>query len=63
MAFRYIDKALRKAGWVEVRIKGSHHMYKHEKFTVCVSVPDHGKESISTGVIKSIDRATGLTFR
>jgi len=63
MVFKQIDKKLRKNGWYEVRVKSSHHMYKHEGFTVCISLPDHGKESISTGVIKSLERATGLSLR
>lgn len=63
MVFKQIDKKLRKNGWYEVRIKGSHHMYKHSGFVVCISVPDHGKESISTGVMKSLERSTGLSLR
>ncbi len=63
MVFKDIDKKLRKNGWVKVRRKGSHNMYKHESFSVCISVPDHGKESISTGVLRSLERETGLSLR
>ena len=63
MVFKDIDKKLRKNGWVKVRRKGSHNMYKHEGFSVCICVPDHGNESISTGVIKSLERDTGLSLR
>lgn len=63
MVFKKIDKKLRANGWYLVRIKGSHHMYKHEGMSACISVPDHGKESISTGVIKSLERLTGLSLR
>ncbi len=63
MVYKDIEKILRKNGWYKVRRKGSHNMYKHEGSPLCVSVPDHGKESISTGVLKSIERATGLSFR
>jgi len=63
MVYKDIDRQLRRNGWEKVRRKGSHNMYKHEGFTVCICVPDHGKESISTGVMKSIERETGLSFR
>ncbi len=63
MVYKDIDKKLRKNGWVKVRRNGSHNIYKHEGFSVSISVPDHGKESISTGVIKSLERDTGLSLR
>lgn len=63
MVFKKIDKKLRSNGWYQVRTKGSHHMYKHENFSACISVPNHGNESISTGVIKSLERITGLSLR
>ena len=63
MVFKQIDKKLRKNGWYFVRRNGSHNMYQHENSPLTISVPDHGKESISTGVIKSLERATGLSLR
>lgn len=63
MVFKAIDKKLCKNGWYRVRINGSHNIYKHEFFSVSISVPNHGKESISTGVIKSLERVTGLSLR
>lgn len=63
MVFKKIDKKLRQNVWQLVRVNGSHHMYKHVDNPNCLSVPDHGKESISTGVIKSIERLSGLSLR
>lgn len=63
MVFKNIDKKLRQNGWQLVRVNGSHYMYKHVDNPNCLSVPDHGKESISTGVIKSIERLSGLSLR
>ena len=63
MVFKDIDKKLRKNGWVRVRVKGSHNIYKREDFFGCISVPDHGKESISTGVLRTLERDTGLLLR
>lgn len=62
MVFKDVDKVLRQNGWYKARTHSSHNIYKHDDFTVCISVPGHGKESISTGVLKSIERATGLSF-
>lgn len=63
MVFKDIDRKLRKNNWVKVRRNGSHNIYKHEGFSICISVPDHGKESISTGVLRSLERDTGLSLR
>ena len=63
MVFKDIDKKLRKNGWVKVRVNGSHNIYKHEDFMGCISVPDHRKESISTGVLRTLERDTGLSLR
>lgn len=63
MVFKQIDKKLRANGWYKVRRNGSHNIYRHDGSQLSISVPDHGKESISTGVIKSLERATGLSFR
>ncbi|MBE5964308.1 MAG: type II toxin-antitoxin system HicA family toxin [Lachnospira sp.] len=63
MVFKDIDKILRANDWYKVRVNSSHNIYKHEGFTISLSVPNHGKISISTGVVKSLERATGLSFR
>jgi predicted RNA binding protein YcfA (HicA-like mRNA interferase family) len=63
MVFKDIDKKLRQNGWVKVRTNSSHNIYKHPDFTISVSVPNHGKISISTGVIKKIERDAHLSLR
>lgn len=63
MVYKKIDKILCANGWYRVRTKGSHNMYRHADFAATISVPDHGKESISTGVLRSLERLTGLSLR
>ncbi len=61
--YRDVDKILRKAGWYEVRQKGSHHQYACEGKSTVVTVPEHGGRDISKGVLRSIEEGTGLSLR
>lgn len=48
-------------GWVHVRTNGSHHHYKHPSKPGTVTVP-HPKKDLSIGVLKSVERQSGLKF-
>ncbi len=50
---REIIAALRAAGFVVVRVKGSHHFLKHPDGR-CTVVPVHAGETIGPGLLKSI---------
>ena len=63
MVYREVVKSLVKAGWREVRVNGSHHIFKHPDYIYSVPVPNHGGKDISIGVLRSIEKATGLSFR
>lgn len=52
-------RQLQAAGWSLVRVKGDHHHFKHEHNPVIVTVP-HPKRDLSLGVLKSIERITGI---
>jgi predicted RNA binding protein YcfA (HicA-like mRNA interferase family) len=54
-----VIRALTNAGWVLVRVKGDHHHFKHPENPAIVTVP-HPKKDLSIGVLKSIERITGL---
>jgi predicted RNA binding protein YcfA (HicA-like mRNA interferase family) len=58
---REIIATLVAAGWILVRVKGDHHHFKHPTNPAIVTVP-HPKRDLSIGVIKSIERTTGLRF-
>ena len=53
-------RALRRAGFSVVRIRGSHHFIEHSDGRV-TSVPVHSGEIIGTGLLASILRDIELT--
>ncbi len=63
MTFRQVEKILRKAGWRCVRQNGSQYQYRHPNSPNLVSVHRHGSKDISIGVLKDIERDTGLSIR
>ena len=62
MDSKTVIKELKKAGWKHVRTKGSHHHFKHPEKSGLASVP-HPKKEVSIGVLKSLERITGLALR
>lgn len=63
MSFKKIKKILVENGWQVVRVSGSHFQFKHAEIRKTICVPNHGSKDISIGVIKSLERDTGLSFR
>lgn len=51
-------KLLKKNGWMEVRIEGSHHIMK--KGDKEISVPVHGSKSMKKGLLNAILKEAGL---
>ena len=54
-----IIRKLKDDGWVQVRVSGSHHHFKHSIKKGLVTVP-HPKSSIPMGTLKSILKQAGL---
>jgi predicted RNA binding protein YcfA (HicA-like mRNA interferase family) len=54
-----VIKMLTKAGWVEVRTRGSHHQFKHPKRRDVITVP-HPKKDLPMGTVNGILKAAGL---
>ncbi len=63
MRYREVVKALKKNRWVEVRSTGSHHQFRNPDSCFVVTVPCHKDKDISIGVLKNIERTTGLSLR
>jgi len=59
---REIIRLLERAGWVLVRITGSHHHFKRPAKPGIVTVP-HPKRDIPEGTLRSIERQSGLWLR
>ena len=49
-----------KAGWVEVRCVGSHHIFKHPERPGHLTVP-HPKEDLGKGLVQKIRKHAGLS--
>jgi predicted RNA binding protein YcfA (HicA-like mRNA interferase family) len=62
MSSREVIRALQAAGWVQVRVTGDHHQFRHPTQPGTVTVP-HPVKDLSLGVIKSIARQSGLELR
>ncbi len=57
------EKALKTAGWIEVRQKGSHVQLKHPDRPGLVTLPMHGSRDIKPGTLALIERQAGLKLR
>ena len=62
MDSRAVIKALEAAGWVEVRVKGSHHHFRHPSRQGTVTVP-HPAKDIPLGTLRSIEKHSGVRLR
>ena len=61
MKTRELIKLIQKDGWVEIRQKGSHRVYKHPKKLGIVTVPIHRmSDEIRPGTLNSILKQAGL---
>jgi predicted RNA binding protein YcfA (HicA-like mRNA interferase family) len=56
---RELIKELESAGWVLIRVKGSHHHFKHENHSHIITVP-HPKKDLKVGLVKKILKDAGL---
>jgi predicted RNA binding protein YcfA (HicA-like mRNA interferase family) len=56
---RELIKKIEQAGWVQVRVKGSHHHFKHPRYSRLVTVPVH-KGDLPKGLVEAILKQTGL---
>lgn len=63
MTFREVKKILCANGWVLIRVNGSHYQFRKEGVKYTVMVPNHGSRDISIGVLKNLEKITGLSLR
>ena len=59
---RRIIRILKDNGWVLLRIDGSHHQFTDPPTGRIVTIL-HPKKEISSGLLKGIEKSTGLKFR
>jgi predicted RNA binding protein YcfA (HicA-like mRNA interferase family) len=57
-----VVRALGRAGFVVVRVSGSHHRMVHaDDATRATTVPVHGSTPLKSGTLRNILKQTGLT--
>ena len=56
-----IIKRLKHGNWQIVRVRGSHHLLSNGVKTV--SVPVHGKKDIGVGLLRAIEKQTGVKMK
>lgn len=59
MQSREVISRLEKAGWRQVRQRGSHVQFKKDGMAALVTVP-HPKKDLKLGTLRSIERASGV---
>ncbi len=57
---RDIIRRLEREGWVETRVSGSHHVFKHPKTGQTLVIP-HPKKDLGKGLVRAIYRGAGWT--
>ena len=63
VTYREAVKALRAAGWVEIRCKGDHHQFKHPEKGLVFTVPGEGSKCLSPNVTKALEKVLGLSHK
>lgn len=61
MDSRTVIRRLEQDGWVQKRVKGSHHHFRHPSKPGTVTVP-HPEKDLTIATLKSIERQSGLTL-
>lgn len=57
-----VIRMLRQDAWFEVKGRGSHRNFRHDRKPGKVTVPVHGSRDLPIGTIRSIERQSGLTL-
>jgi predicted RNA binding protein YcfA (HicA-like mRNA interferase family) len=63
MTAREVIRALEAAGWRQVRSTGSHRHFRHPEKQGTLTVPDHGSRDLGIGLVRSIERQSGIKLR
>lgn len=63
MTFREIERFLKADNWVLIRVTGSHYQYRKAGVPNAIVIPNHNGHDLSIGVIKDLEKKTGLSLR
>ncbi len=57
-----VIRRLEEEGWRLVRVRGSHHHFRHPERAGIVTVP-HPRKELPPGTLRSIERQSGVKLR
>jgi predicted RNA binding protein YcfA (HicA-like mRNA interferase family) len=57
---REVVRLLERAGWIEMRSKGSHRHFRHPQRPVLVTVPGNDGKELAPGTLNDILKKAGL---
>ena len=60
---KQIIARLKAEGWTLARIEGSHHIMEKEGVLRGVPVPVHGTKDMGIGLLKAIEKQTGVKLK
>jgi predicted RNA binding protein YcfA (HicA-like mRNA interferase family) len=60
---KQIITRLKQEGWTLARINGSHHVMEKEGMPRGVPIPVHGNSDVGIGLLKAIEKQTGVKLR
>ena len=63
MTFREVERNLKAADWLLIRVSGSHHQFRKAGNPNTITVPNHNGRDLTIGVLKDLEKKTGLSFR
>lgn len=63
MNAKEVISKLKAEGWQLARIEGSHHIMEKAGYLRPVPVPVHGTKDLSIGLIKAIERQSGVKLK
>ncbi len=60
MKVREVVRLLEKAGWIEIRSKGSHRHFRHPDRALVITVPGADGKDLAPGTLNDILKKAGL---
>lgn len=54
-------EAFARIGFVEVRVKGSHHVLKKPEYLHLLTIPVHKNKTLKKGTLRQLIRSAGVT--
>lgn len=53
-------RILQRKGWRLIRVKRSHHLFRHPDFREHIALPIHGNQDLKIGALKSLMKVVGI---